>query len=99
MTMSQSKGLTVNTAVVMGVEANNIPRPDCDLDENLRLLYVAYTRATDLTVATFASQRTGATARIGEPRVARQRERSSFMRDIDVAPTSGPDFVRDLQGK
>nr|WP_231388892.1 ATP-dependent helicase [Marmoricola sp. URHB0036] len=93
MSMSQSKGLTVNTAIVMGVEAQNIPRPGCDIDEERRLLYVAFTRATHLTVATFASRRTGGTARVGEPRVAQQRERSPFLSDLDLTPSDGTAYI------
>ena len=79
MTMGMSKGLTFNTAIVMGAEAGNIPSPRGEEAEELRLLYVALTRATDLTVVTYANRRTGPTARVGQSQVAAQRERSPFM--------------------
>lgn len=79
MTMGMSKGLTLNTVVVMGAEAGNIPSPRNNRAEELRLMYVALTRATDLTVVTQASRRTGPTARVGSGQVGAQRERSPFM--------------------
>jgi DNA helicase-2/ATP-dependent DNA helicase PcrA len=82
MTMGMSKGLTVNTAIVMGAEAGNIPSPRGDEAEELRLLYVALTRATNMTVITYANRRTGPTARIGRSHVGAQRERSTFMSNL-----------------
>ena len=63
MTMSQSKGITVNTCIVMGVEEGIMPHPKGDTEEERRLLYVAMTRATDMTILTFAGRRHGPTAR------------------------------------
>ena len=83
MTMAQSKGLTVNTAIVMGVEQGMMPLPkSSDLDEERRLLYVAMTRATDMCLLTWASRRTGQTARMGAPAVTTQRNRSPLLANL-----------------
>ncbi len=82
MTMAQSKGLTLNTVVVMGVEDGNIPAPRGHNDEELRLLYVALTRATHMTVVTYTSRRKGPTARVGRTNVWVPQEQSPFMRDL-----------------
>jgi len=94
MTMAQSKGLTVNTAIVLGVEDGNIPSPRAlDIDEERRLMYVALTRATHLTVVTYANLRKGPTAWVGNPRVWDQREQSAFMRSLEsVSLEDGSSF-------
>lgn len=84
MSMSSSKGITVNTAIVMGVEAGIIPLPAGNQDEERRLLYVAMTRATDLTVLTAAARRTGATARRGTPNVNMPRGRCPLLANIPI---------------
>lgn len=97
MTMGMSKGLTVNTAVVLGVENGNVPKASRARDEELRLLYVALTRATDLTVVCYANRRRGTTARVGDPRVGQQREQSPFMATIrDVTLEDGKTYVAGL---
>lgn len=78
MTMAMSKGLTFDTAIMMGAEEGNIPAPQGDPAEERRYLYVALTRATYLTVVTYAEERTtGPTAPIGQsygrPRESRHR--------------------------
>lgn len=84
MTMAMSKGLTFDTAIVMGAEEGNIPDPQGDTAEERRYVYVALTRATRLTVVTYAEQRTaGRTARIGLSRGRPQRRPSPFMADLD----------------
>jgi len=45
MTMGGSKGLTVEAAIVAGLEDGVVPRPGRDRSEERRLLYVAMTRA------------------------------------------------------
>ncbi len=77
MTMTQSKGLTVDTAIVMGVEDGIIPMPPdkAEINEERRLLYVAMTRATDMCLLTWAGRRKGPTARNGTPNVNQLRHR------------------------
>ena len=80
MNMEASKGLTVDTCVVMGVEDGLIPHPKGkDVNEERRLLYVAMTRATDMCVFTYVSRRTGPTARQGSSDVYGQRRRSPLL--------------------
>lgn len=99
MTMGMSKGLTVSTAIALGVEANNVPRYGCDVAEELRYLYVALTRATDLTIVSYANRRTGPTARLGAPQVMAQREQSPFMTSLrDVTLENGAVYVNGLAG-
>lgn len=95
MSMSASKGLTVNSAFVMGVEAGIIPHPKADLDEERRLLYVAMTRATDFSVLTWCARRTGPTARHGAPNVNKLRGRCPLFDNLPIGRwQSGEDFVR-----
>lgn len=81
MTMNGSKGLTVNTSIVLGVEEGIVPldRPGVDLAEERRLLYVAMTRATDMCVLTYAQRRSGPSARIGTTNVGATRNRSPLL--------------------
>jgi DNA helicase-2/ATP-dependent DNA helicase PcrA len=94
MSMSSSKGLTVNSAFVMGVEAGIMPHPTADPHEERRLLYVAMTRATTNCVLTAAARRTGPTARHGTPNVNQPRGRCPlFDGIIGSGWQSGEDFV------
>jgi DNA helicase-2/ATP-dependent DNA helicase PcrA len=97
MTMAQSKGLTVNTAITLGVEDGIIPMPRAaDPSEELRLLYVAMTRATDMCLLTWSRRRTGPTARMGTPRVNQTRNRSPLLSGLPGAAGAvgdGPTFV------
>jgi len=98
MSMSSSKGITVNTAIVMGVESGIIPLPNGELNEERRLLYVAMTRATDLTVLTGAARRTGATARRGIENVNQPRGRSPLLTNIPIGQwQDGQEYVRRLR--
>jgi DNA helicase-2/ATP-dependent DNA helicase PcrA len=83
MTMNSSKGLTVNTALVLGVEEGIVPliRDGIDEAEERRLLYVAMTRATDMCVLTYAQHRSGPSARIGATNVG-TRNRSPFLASL-----------------
>lgn len=83
MTMSEAKGLTLNTCFVMGVEEGLIPFPRGDVDEERRLLYVAVTRATDLCVLTWAQRRKGPLARAGSATLT-NRQRSSLLVDLAI---------------
>jgi DNA helicase-2/ATP-dependent DNA helicase PcrA len=94
MSMSHSKGLTLNTVIVLGVEDGNIPAPRGIGDEELRLLYVALTRATHMTVVTYANRRKGPTARVGRPNVWVQQEQSPYMRALpDITLEDGDSFM------
>lgn len=79
MTMTGSKGLTVNTTIVIGVEQGIVPRDNADEAEERRLLYVAMTRATDMCVLTYAQRRSGPSARIGTANVGGTRNRSPLL--------------------
>jgi DNA helicase-2/ATP-dependent DNA helicase PcrA len=95
MTMQGSKGLTVDTAVLVGVEEAFVPRPGSDIDEERRLLYVAMTRATDYCVISFASERTGPLAFSGQPIVG-GRTRSSLLEGV-ISPQPALPWLR-VQG-
>lgn len=96
MTIGGSKGLTLDTAIVMGVERGlmPLPPPKGKLEEEKRLLYVALTRAEQLCVLTFAKQRTGPIARSGKPNVAGPRGRSPLVEHLpEFAWTDGKTFI------
>ena len=99
MTMTTSKGLTVNTCIVMGVERGIVPHPKVDdIEEERRLLYVAMTRATDVAVLTFATRRTGPTARHGSPNVNRPRGRSPLLDGLPCGQWSpGSEVVEQIR--
>lgn len=73
MTMSGSKGLTVRATIIAGVEDGLVPRPACDPSEERRILYVAMTRAKEYLFCTWASRRSGPTARAGGGSMDRRR--------------------------
>lgn len=79
MTMSKSKGLTFDTAIVVGVEFEQIPFRDANVNEERRLLYVALTRARTQCYATMATSRTFPTARIGIGDEWSDRSRCPFL--------------------
>jgi DNA helicase II / ATP-dependent DNA helicase PcrA len=85
MTIARSKGLTVNTVIVAGVEEGLIPMPPPkgNPNEERRLLYVAMTRATDLCVLNFAQRRVGRLARLGAPNSG-TRARSPLLADLPI---------------
>lgn len=87
MTMSGSKGLTVRATIVAGVEDGLVPRPDCDLSEERRILYVAMTRAKEYTFCTWARRRRGPTARAGAPSMDRRR----FCHFLENGPVNSED--------
>jgi DNA helicase-2/ATP-dependent DNA helicase PcrA len=93
MSMSMSKGLTVTATIVVGAEDGVIPRPDADLAEERRLLYVAMTRARRFQYVTCATRRTGPTARAGASRVQARRNVSRFLRHGPIGNQGGEAFL------
>ncbi len=86
MTMTQSKGLTFNTVIILGVEEGIIPMPPPKggtLDEERRLLYVAITRPTDVCIMTYVRQRRGVTSFRGNPNFGARR-RSSLIQHLSI---------------
>jgi DNA helicase-2/ATP-dependent DNA helicase PcrA len=94
MTMIGSKGLTVRATIITGLEEGIMPRPDADLGEERRLLYVAMTRAKEYLFCTWARRRRGPTARAGAPRVQERRNYTSFLRGSPVASQDGATYLR-----
>ena len=93
MTMGASKGLTVQATIVAGVEEGIVPRPEAELAEERRLLYVAMTRSRRFLFLTWCQRRTGPTARAGMPNVG-LRTHSAFLNGGPVQSQRGADFVR-----
>jgi DNA helicase-2/ATP-dependent DNA helicase PcrA len=92
MTMIGSKGLTVRATIIAGLEDGIVPRPDADLGEERRLLYVAMTRAKEFLFCTWAGQRRGPTARAGRARVRARRQQSHFFMGGPVHSQDGPTY-------
>lgn len=92
MTMSGSKGLTVRATIIAGVEDELVPRPDCDLSEERRILYVAMTRAREYLFCTWAKRRRGPTARAGDASTSRRRH-CHFLDDGPVESQNGRAFI------
>jgi DNA helicase-2/ATP-dependent DNA helicase PcrA len=95
MTITGSKGLTATAAIVVGVENDLIPRPDEDLAEERRLLYVAMTRSCKHLFLTWANRRRGPTARAGRANLGR-RQPSLFLRGGPVGSEDGSLYARGL---
>ncbi len=93
MTMGGSKGLTVRATIIAGIEDGICPRPDCDLSEERRILYVAMTRAKEYLFCTWSKRRRGPTARAGSPSMDRRRV-SHF---LDGGPIQSQDGSTYLQ--
>lgn len=96
MTMAMSKGLTVQAAIVAGLDHALIPRLDCDLAEERRLLYVAMTRAKRFVFGTWAGYRQGPQARAGRAQVGQWRTHTQFLRGGPVESKNGEDYVEQL---
>jgi DNA helicase-2/ATP-dependent DNA helicase PcrA len=94
MSMASSKGLTVEATIVAAAEENIIPRPEADVAEERRLLYVAMTRARRFQYVTWAGRRTGPTARAGSPRVSARRTQSRFLQHGPVDVQDGVKYIR-----
>lgn len=99
MSMNSSKGLTVTAAITVAVEENVVPRPQADVAEERRLLYVAMTRTRKFNFVTWARRRTGPTARAGLPNVQQRRTESRFLRNGPEATQDGVAFLRDRWGR
>jgi len=93
MTMIGSKGLTVRATIIAGLDDGIVPRPDADLGEERRLLYVAMTRAKEFLFGTWAGQRRGPTARAGRPRVRGRRRHTHFFDGGPVRSQDGPCYL------
>ncbi|MEX1140695.1 MAG: ATP-dependent helicase [Thermoleophilaceae bacterium] len=98
MTMGLSKGLTVEASIIIGAEDGIIPDPRPREDEERRLLYVGLTRAKRFSYVTWATRRTGPTARAGTPRVQGRRLLSPLLRGGPVETQNGQAYVRDRWG-
>ncbi len=95
MTMGGAKGLTVEAAIISALETGIIPRPETDLGEERRLLYVAMTRAKQYVYGTWAQCRFGPTARSGETRVGMLRRHSYFLDGGPVRSQDGPNYIEE----
>jgi superfamily I DNA/RNA helicase len=93
MTMIGSKGLTVRATIIAGCEDGIVPRPDADLGEERRLLYVAMTRAKEFLFCTWAGQRRGPTAGAGRARIRARRQHSHFFMGGPVHSQDGPAYL------
>lgn len=92
MTMTSSKGLTVEAAILVGLEDEIIPHPKGDLDEERRILYVAMTRAKRFLFGTWAERRPK--NQRPEPQSAPQISR--FLRDGSVNSQDGNAYLKSL---
>ena len=96
MTMSGSKGLTARATFVVGVDDNLIPSPmNKQRNEEVRLLYVAMTRAQQRLVMTWALKRGGNQARAGRESIHR-RNYTEFLRGGPIESKSGEEFVKSV---
>ena len=95
MTMAASKGLTVDAVIIPSAEESIVPsyRPDADVDEEARVLYVAMTRARRFLFCTWAARRTGPTARTSQSVLVADRKYSSFLADGPVESQDGDDYI------
>lgn len=96
MTLAGSKGLTVEAAILCGLESGLVPKDGEDLAEERRLLYVGMTRAKRVLFGTWARQRRGPTARAGRGH-SNERRRSSIF--LDNGPVQSQDGNQYLAGR
>lgn len=94
MTMGGAKGLTVRATIIGALEEGIIPRPDADLGEERRLLYVGMTRAREFLYGTWARRRSGPTARTGAAQIITARRHSSFLDGGPVSSQDGSSYIR-----
>jgi DNA helicase-2/ATP-dependent DNA helicase PcrA len=97
MTLAGAKGLTVRATIIGAVEEGLIPRPDGNLGEERRLLFVGMTRAREYLYCTWARRRRGPTARAGAPIVGNMRQNSSFLDGGPVESEDGNRYLENLQ--
>jgi superfamily I DNA/RNA helicase len=89
-----SKGITVRATLLVGLDDGIVPRPDADLNEERRLLYVAMTRAKEfLLFGTWARQRSGPTARAGGQNARDWRHHSYFFDGGPVRSQDGRTYL------
>jgi DNA helicase-2/ATP-dependent DNA helicase PcrA len=98
LTMGMSKGLTVEASIIIGAEEGIIPDPRGNEGEERRLLYVGLTRAKRFSYVTWATRRTGPTARAGSPRVQARRLVSRLLRGGPVETQNGQTYIRSRWG-
>jgi DNA helicase II / ATP-dependent DNA helicase PcrA len=95
MTMVGSKGLTVRATIIVGLDDGIVPRPEQDLGEERRLLYVAMTRSKEFLFGTWAARRRGPTARAGNPRVRIRRQHTHFFQGGPVESQVGRVYLQE----
>jgi DNA helicase II / ATP-dependent DNA helicase PcrA len=93
MTLTGAKGLSVRATIIGAVEEGIVPRPNSDLSEERRLLYVGMTRAKEFLYCTWARRRRGPTARAGSPNVWQRRSHSSFLLDGPLESQDGSRYI------
>jgi len=93
MTLGGAKGLTVRAVIIGAVEEGIVPRPNCNLGEERRLLYVGMTRAKEFLYCTWARRRRGPTARAGAPRIGQRRSHSTFFNNGPVESEDGHSYI------
>ncbi len=96
MSMGGAKGLTVRATIMMALEEGIVPRPEADLGEERRLLYVAMTRSKEFLYGTWARTRTGPTARSGEGQVGGIRNYTHFLQGGPVDSEDGKRYLATL---
>jgi len=96
MTMGASKGLTVTATIIIGVDADLIPRMGQDVAEERRLLYVAMTRSLRYLFMTWVTKREGPQARSSRVNPGR-RQPTQFLDGGPVETEDGADFITSLQ--
>ncbi len=95
MSMSASKGLTVEATVVVAAERGIMPLGKSDIDdaEERRLLFVAMTRSKKYLYCTWARQRWDSTAWIGAANVGGKRTPSVFFGGGPVTSQDGNGYA------
>lgn len=93
MNMGGSKGLTVRATIIAGVEEGLVPRPESEISEERRILYVAMTRAKEYLFCTWAGRRRGPTARAGGGSRTR-RHYCNFLNGGPVESQNGVTFLK-----
>jgi DNA helicase-2/ATP-dependent DNA helicase PcrA len=95
MTLASSKGLTVEAAILCGLETGLIPMDGADQAEERRLLYVGMTRAKKFLYGTWARIRRGPTARAGRGQVNERRRACIFLDNGPVESIDGAQFLNE----